>query len=350
MPLTIRAIGIKVGVDENQNVSPLVGPDAQSATQDAAQARLNAQNAMDVDQISVASQSNAPPVKLIVIDGIVMGPAHCAFENCKESLARLKGAVFCAYHERQCDNLCRMHNCNNQKLESTHTCAQHQNQWVRHINKYGRQSLLGIRQLIRCTEEESLDWLPPINRQVQQHDAEPTTSNQRDNYFTAPHFYCVETICAPCGTVIAWTLFDKAESPTNILTWLDEVYPTPELRPDFICIDKACMILRTAISNRSWRRWKLTSRFIVDSYHHRTTDYLCRKWCNPAPINGSSPNLVTVDYDKNGRPHYKCAFNTQACEQLNAWIGGFQSILNHMTIDNFNWYLHSPLKELYKHK
>jgi hypothetical protein len=30
----------------------------------------------------------------------------------------------------------------------------------------------------------------------------------------------------------------------------------------------------------------------------------------------------------------------QACEQLNSWIGGFQSILNWMAPNNFKWYLH----------
>jgi hypothetical protein len=40
-------------------------------------------------------------------------------------------------------------------------------------------------------------------------------------------------------------------------------------------------------------------------------DYLCRKWCNPAPLNGSAPNLVVVENDAHGNPHYKCAFNTQ---------------------------------------
>ena len=39
----------------------------------------------------------------------------------------------------------------------------------------------------------------------------------------------------------------------------------------------------------------------------------------------------------------KQAFNTQACEQLNEWIGGFDSILKRMTIDNFNWFLHVML-------
>jgi len=154
---------------------------------------------------------------------------------------------------------------------------------------------------------------------VQQHDAEVVPENRKDNYFVAPCFYCVETICAPCSVVIAWTLFDKSESPTKILDWLEDVYPTPDLWPNYICIDKACMILRTAISNGSWDIWKETSRFIVDSYHyinHWTNDYLCRKWCNPAPLNGSAPNLVIVTDDANGNSHHKCAFNTQVCSLL----------------------------------
>ena len=33
----------------------------------------------------------------------------------------------------------------------------------------------------------------------------------------------------------------------------------------------------------------------------------------------------------------------QACEQLNAWIGGFEGILKRMTQGNFNWLLHTML-------
>ena len=35
--------------------------------------------------------------------------------------------------------------------------------------------------------------------------------------------------------------------------------------------------------------------------------------------------------------------NIKACEQLNAWLAGFQSILNRMTGYNFNWTLHALL-------
>ena len=84
----------------------------------------------------------------------------------------------------------------------------------------------------------------------------------------------------------------------------------------------------------------------MDSYHyinHCTTDYLCCKYCNPAPLNGSAPNLVEIVEDKNGQSHYKRAFNTQASEQLNACIGGFESILKRMAVGNFNWFLHTML-------
>ena len=90
------------------------------------------------------------------------------------------------------------------------------------------------------------------------------------NYFTPGCFYCVETICAPCGVVIAWAKFDRAESPTNILNFLADVYPNEPSRPDYICIDKTCQVLHTAISNGSWETtWQKTSRFIVDAYHYQ---------------------------------------------------------------------------------
>ena len=76
---------------------------------------------------------------------------------------------------------------------------------------------------------------------------------------------------------------------------------------------------------------------------HRTTDWMCQTYCNPAPTDGSAPNLVVVEHDNQGRPQYKRAFNTQDCEQLNAWMGGFESILKRMVPGNFNWFLHAML-------
>ncbi|KAF8231618.1 hypothetical protein L208DRAFT_1468210, partial [Tricholoma matsutake] len=207
-------------------------------------------------------------------------------------------------------------------------------------------------------------WLQARQASTQQHDEPAGEEPERKNYFSPSQFYCVETICAPCGVVIAWARFAKSESPTNILAFLESVFPTEESRPDYICIDKGCAVLHTAISNGSWGQiWQHTTRFIVDSYHyinHRTSDYMCRKWCNPAPLDGSAPNLVIVETDPDGNNYYKCAFNTQvsnyqnddfaadepmiqACEQLNAWLGGFENILKRMVPGNFDWFLHTML-------
>ena len=77
-------------------------------------------------------------------------------------------------------------------------------------------------------------------------------------------------------------------------------------------------------------------------------------------MNGSAPNLVVVTQDEQGNSYYKHAFNTQvsklsciqdsiiyslyqACEQLNAWLGGFESIMKRMTGENFDWFIHVML-------
>ena len=98
------------------------------------------------------------------------------------------------------------------------------------------------------------------------------------------------------------------------MKFLEEVYPTLDSHPQYICINKACKLLRTSINQGSWTEWQQTTRFIVDSYHysnHRASDLLCQKWCNPAPLNGSAPNLVIVEKNAHGQSVYKRAFNTQ---------------------------------------
>ena len=153
-------------------------------------------------------------------------------------------------------------------------------------------------------------------------------------------------ICAPCGVVIAWAKFAKSESPTNILQFLERVYPTHDSGLDYVCIDKACLVLHSCLINGSWEQWKETTRFIVDSYHyvnHHASDELCQTWCNPAPLNGTAPNLVITERSVDGQLYNKCAFNTQASEQLNAWLGGFETILKRMTAGSFNWFLHTML-------
>ncbi len=191
------------------------------------------------------------------------------------------------------------------------------------------------------------------NNSTQPHDADHPEEQQRKDYFSPNRWYCCETMCTPCGVVLAWTKFAKSESPSNILGWLKEVYPSQQDRPAYICIDKACLVMKTAVIQQTpWEEWKQTTRFIVDSYHyinHKATDRICRTWCNPSPQDGSAPNLVGERIDKDGNTVKVREFNTEACEQLNAWLGGFESILKRMTVNKFNWFLHVMIFYHVKH-
>src|ERR1700728_233583 len=121
-----------LGIDENHQVPALVGEGAELTIQD------YADDAMDVDESSQSSSSaedvgassqnsssseEASLVTLVVMDGVVMGPTHCAFDNCIEELKNARGGIFCARQEITHGNLCRMHDCDRPKVAPTHTCA-----------------------------------------------------------------------------------------------------------------------------------------------------------------------------------------------------------------------------------
>ncbi|KAH6874118.1 hypothetical protein BKA70DRAFT_1449700 [Coprinopsis sp. MPI-PUGE-AT-0042] len=241
-------------------------------------------------------------VNMRVVDGIVTGPYHCAYPDCDQPLANYRGESYCDDHVAELGQLCRMAGCQEPKVGQTKACLQHQPEWNSHVATHNKSHLAGVNRII-CNPGEALPWQ---NRQ----DGVPNPHDQPDagvplckNYFSPGKFYCVETLCAPCGVPIAWKLFDKSESPTNIIAFLDDVYPAPTPRPNFIAIDKACIVLKTLINHRP--DWVTSTRFIVDTYHHKNhskDDSFCQEWCDPAPSDGSVPNLVIMKRDAEGRP------------------------------------------------
>ena len=267
---------------------------------------------------------DAAEVKMVVLDGIVVGPTHCAFDGCTAVLANARGGALCTHHEIVFGNRCRVRDCFNNKIRDTEACVIHQPLWEKHKQTHSRDHLMGVRRMLQRPQEtqpwQNRQHHPHHARPHQPHDEENPEPPPRKHFFSPSRSYCVETVVVPCGVVISWTKFEKSESPTNILNYLETIYPTPESRPSYICIDKACAVLRTAIANGSWEEWKKTTRFIVDSYHynnHKATDLLCAKYCNPAPMDGSAPNLVQMARDKNGVMQMQRAFNTQVNFLLN---------------------------------
>ena len=39
-----------------------------------------------------------------IVDGIVMGPTHCAYQNCENELLNARGGASCAIHEQEYGN------------------------------------------------------------------------------------------------------------------------------------------------------------------------------------------------------------------------------------------------------
>ncbi|KAJ7258579.1 hypothetical protein C8J57DRAFT_1644520, partial [Mycena rebaudengoi] len=166
--------------------------------------------------------------------------------------------------------------------------------------------------------------------------------------FRARKIYCLQTIQWACGCPIGWGKCYTSESSSQVLEFINRVWvDNPESKPGFIAYDDACNLLRHIVKTT-----RLTTRYIIDSWHyigHRATDVLCRLRCNPAPTNGSQPDLVTVQVDENGPTHATRAFNTETAEQLNAWISGFESQLQQMSVTNYDFTVH-VIMLLYKEK
>ncbi|KAF6750848.1 hypothetical protein DFP72DRAFT_851376 [Ephemerocybe angulata] len=231
-----------------------------------------------------AADGDYKPINMVVVDGIVMGPTHCAYPGCERALANARGESFCGHHLEVHGNKCRAVGCNNLNTTGTRAYQQHQTMWNDYQEAHTRGNLSGICRIIH-RPDEALPWQNHRDPEELAHDCpQPDDENDsRKHYFGPSKFYCVETACAPCGAVIAWTKFDKSESPTKILALLKSTYPNPDDRPSYICID---------------------TRWIVDTYYyknHKDTDTLCKTWCNPTPEDGSNPNLITIERDNNGQ-------------------------------------------------
>ncbi|KAF8809167.1 hypothetical protein BYT27DRAFT_7285400, partial [Phlegmacium glaucopus] len=108
-----------LGVDDNRLVPALA---------DENPVNLNVPN----QPINVASTVTNSPVKMIVMDGIVMGPVHCAADNCTADLLNARGEAFCATHVTEFANRCRVVGCRNVKVQGTQACPQHQQDWSHH--------------------------------------------------------------------------------------------------------------------------------------------------------------------------------------------------------------------------
>jgi hypothetical protein len=162
--------------------------------------------------------------------------------------------------------------------------------------------------------------------------------------FRAQSVYCIQTVQWACGVPIGWGKCYRSESSPQVLEIINQVWSGYEdQRPNYLAYDDACDLLRHIVTQDAASPWLDSTRFIVDAWHyigHRATDALCRRWCNPAPMDGSQPDLIIGCTDASGRTHQTRAFNTETAEQLNSWITRYEAQLRQMADVSFDFFIH----------
>ncbi|TFK58131.1 hypothetical protein BDN72DRAFT_727969, partial [Pluteus cervinus] len=91
------------------------------------------------------------PVKMVVLDGVVMGPKRCAFGDgeCMEELSSARGGVFCHNHNFAYGVKCRVVGCESVKVGSSQACRDHQNEWKKFRANCRKQEQAGFRRALR---------------------------------------------------------------------------------------------------------------------------------------------------------------------------------------------------------
>ena len=113
------------------------------------------------DQEMAVDDLNDSYTTMAVVDGIVMSPPHCAYDDCISELANSRGGSFCALHEHLHGAKCRVKNCNVQKVAGTQACQRHQEQWNNYVYHHHRQKFGGARRMLQ-RQNEQLPWLPTV--------------------------------------------------------------------------------------------------------------------------------------------------------------------------------------------
>jgi hypothetical protein len=170
--------------------------------------------------------------------------------------------------------------------------------------------------------------------------------------FRARTTNCIQTLQWSCGTPIGWGKCYDSESPSQVYDLIQKIFPDDNLhpRPSFFFYDNACSLKAHISTQDPDSPWLDETRFCVDAWHyinHRVTDSFCRRWCNPAPLDGSQPDLIINKTDANGTVHAVRAYNSETAEQFNAWLNAFEGPLRQMTDYNFDFFVH-VLMYLYK--
>ncbi|KAJ7261470.1 hypothetical protein C8J57DRAFT_1634439 [Mycena rebaudengoi] len=287
--------------------------------------------------------------RLAVMDGKTITHRICAISTCTNGLVNFKNGRFCHAH-LDMRTICGIIPCGRPvRSNDAVTCdnQSHKDWHTKYLNRFSCQSFPGVQRVIRrqmaaASEGNTIPTAPALH--VELPELQGVAGADVAHTFRARTTYCLQTVQWSCGCPIGWGKCYRSESSPQVLQILDNIWDTyPDSKPSFVAYDDACNLLRHIVTQDPSSSWLSSTKFIVDAWHyigHRAGHVLCRVWCNPAPTNGSQPDLISVHVDENGRTHTTRAFNTEMAEQLNAWLTGFEAQLRQMSDTNYDFVVH----------
>ncbi|KAJ6452973.1 hypothetical protein C8R45DRAFT_1193402 [Mycena sanguinolenta] len=270
--------------------------------------------------------------RMAVIDGKKNAHHICAVSICNSPLVNHKNGRFCRDH-LEVGTICRISPCGQiVHSEGAVTCNNqlHKDWHAKYLNRFSRMSFPGVQRVIR-EQHQSIGAGPTLHSELPELNGTP--GNEVAHTFRARTTYCSQTVQWACGCPIA-------------KIWASH----PGSKPSFLAYDDACNLFRHIVTQDSNNPWLRSTTFIVDAWHYigpLAADELSRIWCNPAPTNGSQPDLIAVRVDDNGRQHTTHTFDTETAEQLNSWLNGLEAQLRQMSDTNYDFCMH-VLMLLYK--
>ncbi|KAJ6570314.1 hypothetical protein B0H10DRAFT_2354309 [Mycena sp. CBHHK59/15] len=148
-----------------------------------------------------------------------------------------------------------------------------------------------------------------------------------------------EELCVySCGIVVGRATFFGSEAPNGVREFWMKLWPTKASLPTVLWHDNNCSIVKMLRNEPDEYKGTYFDHVAlpVDIFHfkckHKETDLDCGANCNPYLW----ADLRTEDG--------KWRFNSSATEQTNTWFGGFQSMVQEMPVERYNFFLDEMIK------
>ncbi|KAJ6464300.1 hypothetical protein C8R47DRAFT_1237731 [Mycena vitilis] len=293
--------------------------------------------------------------RMAVMDGKALPHRICAVSICEGALVNYKDGRFCMDH-LEMRSICGIIPCGRPvHSDGAVTCdsESHKAWHQKYQNRFGRLNFPGVQRVMRRQADQAAANAPQNGPSFHAElpELNGIAGENVVHTFRARSIHCLQTVQWSCGCPIGWGKCYRSESSSQVLKIINRIWEDyPDSRPSFLAYDDTCNLLRHIVTQDPNSLWIKSTKLIIDAWHyigHQAADVLCRVWCNPAPTNGSQPDLISISVDDNGRTHTTRAFNTETAEQLNAWLNGYEAQLRQMSNVNYDFSVH-VLMLLYK--